>query len=298
MGPVALGSLGYAFGNGFRAEFEFGYRQSEAKNITTPSGTTTPTALGLKTNAIAYSYMLNVLYDFTFAQPWDFYLGAGAGVANVRVNNVGHVSPFAWQAMAGVEYAVAPQLKLGVGYKFLGTDALKFKTNSFFTSHPNYYDHAALVTLRYTFGAPPARPQPAAVVAPPPAPVAPPPAAPAAPPPPVARDFTVYFATSSATLTPSARDIVRQAANTARENETARINVTGHTDTTGTSQYNQRLSERRAAAVRAELIADGVAPDEITTSAEGESGLAVPTADRVNEPRNRRVVIHVAAPGS
>ncbi|MDB5359162.1 MAG: hypothetical protein JWO51_459, partial [Rhodospirillales bacterium] len=69
------------------------------------------------------------------------------------------------------------------------------------------------------------------------------------------------------------------------------INVTGHTDTVGSAKYNQALSERRAAAVKQQLITDGVPSAEIATSGVGKSGLLVPTADGVREPQNRRAEI-------
>src|SRR3954470_6069045 len=45
VGALATGALGYAFGNGFRTEIELGYRANDAKNVTLPGGSTTPTAL-------------------------------------------------------------------------------------------------------------------------------------------------------------------------------------------------------------------------------------------------------------
>jgi OmpA-OmpF porin, OOP family len=291
-GPIGIVDLGYMLPYHFRGEIEFGYRYSDAKNITLPSGGTTPTSLNLKANATALTYMANLLYDFH--PVWGFipHVGAGVGAANVRVNNVGHDWPFAWQAMAGAEYPVAPNMKLGLEYRFLGTDSLTFKpTPATLESRPNYYDHAVLVTFRWNFGAPkPPPPPPAAVTSPPPPP--PPPA------PPPERDFTVYFDTNSTTLTAAARAILQQAAAAARQAPMTRITVTGHTDTVGTARYNQGLSDRRAAAVRKALVAAGVPADEITASGVGESQLAVPTAQGVNEPRNRRVVIMEAGPGS
>jgi OOP family OmpA-OmpF porin len=291
VGPVGDVEVGYALGNGFRWELEFGARHSDAKSVTVPSGSTLPSSLPLKTNAGAYNYMVNGLYDFRLAPPWTVNLGAGVGAADVSVNNVGRTWPFAFQAMTGVEYGLNSQTKVGLEYKFLGTDSLNFRSSPIVSSHANYYDHAVLLTLRYSFAAP--RPVPAAVVVPPPAP-----SGTSAPPPPVARNFTVYFATASARLAPEARDTVRQAAEAAKENAPARINVSGHTDTVGSSSYNEGLSKRRAEAVRQELIADGVSADEIDTRAYGESDLAVPTADNVPEKANRRVVIVVQGPST
>jgi outer membrane protein OmpA-like peptidoglycan-associated protein len=115
---------------------------------------------------------------------------------------------------------------------------------------------------------------------------------------PLQREFSLYFRTNSAKLTQEARAIVQQAADAARQGPLTRIAVTGHTDTVGTARYNQRLSERRADAVRKALVADGVPADEITAKGAGKTDLAVPTAQGVNEPRNRRAVIMEAGPGA
>ncbi|WP_139323556.1 OmpA family protein, partial [Roseomonas sp. TAS13] len=59
----------------------------------------------------------------------------------------------------------------------------------------------------------------------------------------------------------------------------------------GTPQYNMGLSRRRADAVAAELVRQGIQRSEITVEAFGESRPLVPTADGVREPQNRRVEI-------
>jgi OOP family OmpA-OmpF porin len=291
LGPIATGALGYALGNGLRGEFQFGYRHSDASTTSLPNGTATP--FGIRGNAAVYSYMFNGLYDFRLAPSWWANIGAGVGAATVTLNDFGtsHAA-FAYQGLAGIEYGIAPAVKVGLEYNFLGTEPLNV-SSAIATTRSRYLDHAVLLTMRYSFGAPP-RP-PAAVVTPPPAPA---PAGTTAPPPPFARDFSVYFATASARLTPEARETVRQAAEASKQNAPTRITVGGHADTVGSASYNQRLSDRRAEAVRKELIADGVPSDDITTRGYGESDLAVPTADNVPEPANRRVVIDVRGPGT
>jgi outer membrane protein OmpA-like peptidoglycan-associated protein len=133
------------------------------------------------------------------------------------------------------------------------------------------------------------QPQPAYVAAP-----APPPPP---PPPPQQRNLTVYFDFNKTTLTPEARSIIQQAA-AAKEVPVTHISVVGHTDTVGSAEYNQRLSEQRAQVVRAELIKDGVPADSIMALGVGKTELAVPTAEGVKEPRNRRSVIIEGAPGT
>lgn len=124
---------------------------------------------------------------------------------------------------------------------------------------------------------------------------APPPMA-AAPAP--AREFTVYFDFNKSTLTSSGRDVIKHAAAAAQQGSISHISVTGHTDTVGSADFNQRLSERRADTVRRALIAAGVPANEITAKGVGKTELAVPTADGVKEPRNRRAVIAEGGPGA
>ena len=66
------------------------------------------------------------------------------------------------------------------------------------------------------------------------------------------------------------------------------------TDTSGSSAYNQALSQRRAAVVREALIANGVPADSIETRAFGESNLAKSTPDGTREPLNRRSEVTIS----
>lgn len=108
-----------------------------------------------------------------------------------------------------------------------------------------------------------------------------------------AGSYLVFFNLNSANLTPEAEDIVGQAVATAKERENAPVTVTGFTDTTGTPQYNLRLSKRRAEAVADAMVANGVDAGRITTDGVGENNLLVPTGDGVAEPQNRRAQIAV-----
>jgi OmpA-OmpF porin, OOP family len=105
--------------------------------------------------------------------------------------------------------------------------------------------------------------------------------------------YLVFFDLNSAKLTPEAEDIIGQAINTAKEKANAPIAITGFTDTTGTPQYNLRLSKRRAEAVADAMVASGVDAGRITTDGVGENNLLVPTGDGVAEPQNRRAQIAI-----
>src|SRR5205814_252213 len=234
-----------------------------------PSGATTSSSLNVKANAAASSYMVNGIYDFNpLNWPVTPHVGVGLGAATVRVNNIGNDTAFAYQAIAGADYHISPNLTVGLDYRFLGTDQLNLRNSSLVSSRANYYDHAALLHVTWSFGAPPPPPQafvPSTYTPPPPLP-APPPA-----PPPQPQAFTVYFPLNSAALSPAARQTIAHAADAARSGTYTHLNVIGHTDTSGSSRYNQGLSDRRAEAVRAELVKDGVPKDEITSTGRGES---------------------------
>ncbi len=70
-----------------------------------------------------------------------------------------------------------------------------------------------------------------------------------------------------------------------------RIEIVGHTDNTGSEAYNQALSERRANAVKAWVVSQGVNPAQITTIGKGESEPADDNSTAAGRQNNRRVVI-------
>lgn len=70
-----------------------------------------------------------------------------------------------------------------------------------------------------------------------------------------------------------------------------KIVVTGHADTRGSDSYNQRLSERRANAIKSALIAKGVPASKIVASGRGEKELMVETPNNTREAANRRVEV-------
>jgi OOP family OmpA-OmpF porin len=128
--------------------------------------------------------------------------------------------------------------------------------------------------------------------APPPAPAPAPTPAPAPAPAPT-QDFTVYFDFDSWTLKAEQLKVLDNVIATARTGGQANINIVGHTDTSGSSDYNQRLSVRRANVVVEALVQMGARRNALHASGVGETDLAVPTEDGVKEARNRRTVINL-----
>lgn len=103
--------------------------------------------------------------------------------------------------------------------------------------------------------------------------------------------YQVYFHLDSAEVDTRARRIADWIVTALPSAGERRIAVSGHADRSGADAHNARLAKRRAEAVAALLIAAGVPPDRIETRAYGEKQPAVPTADGIVHPMNRRVVI-------
>ena len=103
--------------------------------------------------------------------------------------------------------------------------------------------------------------------------------------------YMVFFDHNTTAITPEAKDIITKAASDFAQYEDTEILLHGHTDTSGSEQYNMDLSEQRAKAVARALSDAGVKSSRITYFAFGETDLRVPTADNIREPGNRRVEI-------
>lgn len=120
------------------------------------------------------------------------------------------------------------------------------------------------------------------------------PARAAAPPPPpvkMVKTFTVYFDHDRTSINQAAQAVLAEAARSARELSPASVLVVGHADTSGSAAYNEKLAAKRAQAVSRELSRLGVQSRVQDVKAQGETMLAVKTADNKREPRNRRVEI-------
>ena len=279
-GYAAIGTLGWAFTNGLRAELEGDFRNNQfsaGRNFGFPAG-----AGGRE---LKYGPMVNVLYDMTnalhdytgLAVPYFApYVGVGVGY------QWSHLSGFSTSAAGGFPRvasddtygAIAYQFILGgavpipsvrglamtADYRFFGVGSRKYDaTAQANATSPgtfgsaklgNDFNHAIVIGLRYNFGQPTPAPLPA------PLPVA-------APAPEPARSYLVFFDWDKAELTDRARQIIKDAADNSTHVQYTRIEVNGYTDTSGTPKYNQGLSVRRAQAVASELTKDGVPQSSI-----------------------------------
>lgn len=108
-----------------------------------------------------------------------------------------------------------------------------------------------------------------------------------------AQDCTryVFFDSAEAEIRREWEDVLNASAARIRELPTARITLLGHSDSSGPSSANLRVSRQRALAIREALVERGVPATTISIEAHGEQQLLVPTSDGVREPQNRRVEI-------
>jgi outer membrane protein OmpA-like peptidoglycan-associated protein len=106
----------------------------------------------------------------------------------------------------------------------------------------------------------------------------------------------VLFDFNSSALRPESRSTLRELANNFSRYPDNRIVVEGHTDSVGSEQYNQRLSEQRAANVADYLIDNGVPASSIIVYGYGELRPKATNDTAEGRQLNRRVEIHIRAP--
>ena len=289
-------SLGYGLGNGFRVEVGGNFYRnnlSSSHNYGTNNG-----IYAAHGGTETYGPMVNVLYDFNVGLPIFPYLGAGAGYQWVHLSNSlagdgngyrvgGNAGSFAYQLIAGASYPLpwVPGLSATAEYRFMqlvsSRNYAEVGGNNGIVKLGQHDYHTFLLGLRYQLFNAPAE-------APAPAPAAAPVAAPAPAP---AKTYLVFFDWDKYNLTPRATQIIAQAASDSKTQNVTTLDVSGYTDTSGAAKYNQGLSERRAKAVAAQLVQDGVPASEIEIHGFGATHLLVPTGPNVREPQNRRVEI-------
>lgn len=102
--------------------------------------------------------------------------------------------------------------------------------------------------------------------------------------------FEVFFDPDHSDISETAAKIIREVADSARQKHIAGIRLTVHNIAAGWDADSQALSERRAEAITAELVKDGVPAAKITT-VDVKRAQLVPTDDGVREPQNRRTEI-------
>lgn len=103
----------------------------------------------------------------------------------------------------------------------------------------------------------------------------------------------VLFDVDSWRLKPGAYDEIDRVAGILNRYPETRVNISGHTDSTGSEQHNYRLSEDRARAVADALAAAGVNPARISIRGYGEERPIASNATEAGRQLNRRVVLDI-----
>jgi outer membrane protein OmpA-like peptidoglycan-associated protein len=276
-GYVVSGALGYDFGEHWRTEFEVAYRDNDVKSFAPMPGDfdfSLPQVWEL-------SQMVNVMYDVPLGGNWEVSVGAGVGgnLVTIKGLDIGEVDDYvvAGQLIAETSYRFSDRWQAYAGYHYMFQDDPNAALLSVPTASVEIEktEHALSVGLRFDLQRDGA------------APVTPPKGEPPASP----KQFIVFFGFNKSNLTAEAAKVVADAAAAAKQYGSASISVVGHTDTSGSNEYNLRLSMARSAAVKAGLAANGIANSAISTSGKGEAELMVQTGDGVKEPQNRRATI-------
>ena len=104
---------------------------------------------------------------------------------------------------------------------------------------------------------------------------------------------TVYFETSQSIFTSDTYSRLNEVAELMKQYPQAKFNITGHTDSVGSSINNLRLSEARALAVKNYLVGRGVKLSNLTSAGFGESQPIASNVSREGRAKNRRVEIEI-----
>ncbi len=186
-------------------------------------------------------------------------------------------------------------LTTGAGAKWYITDNLYARAGveADYKLDNGKWDYAALVGLGVNFGGSGGKVAPA----PAPAPVAQEPApAPEAPVAEVVKvELDVKFDFNKAVVKPNSYGDVKNLADFMKQYPQTTTVVSGHTDSVGTDAYNQKLSQRRADAVKQVLVKDGIAPNRIQSVGYGKTRPVADNATEAGRAINRRVEASVEA---
>jgi outer membrane protein OmpA-like peptidoglycan-associated protein len=99
----------------------------------------------------------------------------------------------------------------------------------------------------------------------------------------------IYFDSGSANIKPESYYVLDNVVEILNANPNARVQIAGHTDSDGSTSYNQTLSEQRATSVFNYLVQRGVPASMLTTVGFGESMPVVPNTSASNKAMNRRI---------
>ena len=99
----------------------------------------------------------------------------------------------------------------------------------------------------------------------------------------------IYFDTNKTTIKPASKKILNKALEVLKQFEDVKLEISGHTDSRGSAELNQKLSEGRAEAVKDWLVENGIASDRLTTVGHGPDKPIDSNETRAGRAKNRRI---------
>jgi outer membrane protein OmpA-like peptidoglycan-associated protein len=282
-GWAVFAEVGYRFEDNWRLELEAGWRENDVDCIDFGPG---PCVAGPWGDLSQFTQMVNLIHDIDISEHTAISVGLGFGGDFVQADSVfvrDEDFVLAGQAVFQLTHEISDRVDFVVSYRFMTTGDPEFRVAGPVSAEFENENHTVSVGFRFDLQDD-ASPVMAAAATP---------AMEPPPPPSQPRQYIVYFAFNKANLDAKAQAVVQEAAATAMHDGFVSILVTGHTDTVGSSKYNERLSARRATTVKKALVAQGVTAKAISTEGKGETILMVQTGDREMEARNRRAQIDI-----
>jgi len=275
-------------------------------------------------------YGARLLYCPWIGRKWSSFVYAGAGVMNYKYDKptprrgVNKTKDWASYVPVGLgtqrRITERVSIEATAGYTYIFSDLINEVDKGFARAgeqigdkaKDGYFGATIGITVR-PFGkkkpsrvvaAPVAAPAPVAVPEPPKVVVPPAKPAPAPAPAPVEvkRELppayeppetfaTIFYAFDSSELGPKDRETMDSVIVILKAHPDLQVEVRGYADSTGTAEYNQRLSLRRAEAAQAYLVAHGVSASRLTVKVYGESHAVWPNKTLLGRQQNRRVEI-------
>jgi outer membrane protein OmpA-like peptidoglycan-associated protein len=110
----------------------------------------------------------------------------------------------------------------------------------------------------------------------------------------IIKNVKVYFDYDKSAIRQDASDVLDKAMYTLNHNEKADILITGNADVRGSEQYNQKLGEKRAAAVKQYMLDKGLPEDRIRILSRGKMDALAPTNDIVGMQKDRNAQFMIA----
>lgn len=165
-GWAVLGSVGYAFDSGVRAELEAGYRRNDLNKLVdrlTGSSATLPA----EGDFSSFTIMANALYDLPVSDQMTLSFGLGVGVERAELSIV-HLGfedanwQVAYQALAGVNFNLSNRSQLFLNYRYLQTERPEYpwhldpvtNGNQLTSFLQDLNRHTVTVGLRYALASP------------------------------------------------------------------------------------------------------------------------------------------------